>query len=361
MKKVKLGDVCEKASSNFAQKDLDILEGEFPVYGASGLIKYIDIYHQDNEYIAVVKDGAGVGRTMFLPARSSVIGTLQYILPKANIMPKYLYYAMKHLHLEKYCTGATIPHIYFKDYEKEEFSLPDKEMQLRIVSILDRIEKIIEYRKQQIEELDSLAKSRFVEMFGDPIANPMEWDKRSLGKECEIITGNTPSRKVSAYYGDYIEWIKSDNINTPNAILTTAEEYLSEEGLKVGRCVDAGAILMTCIAGSLGCIGNVAIADRQVSFNQQINGIIPRRNNAWFMYVLFELSKKGIQSSINMALKGILSKGQLAEMEFIFPPIDLQNEFANFVEQVDKLKLATQKALDELQLLFDSLMQKYFG
>lgn len=233
--------------------------------------------------------------------------------------------------------------------------------QIRICQLLDKIQNIIELQKQEIHKCDDLIKARFVEMFGDSIANPMGWDKRPLGKECDIITGNTPSRKVSAYYGDYIEWIKSDNINTPNALLTTAEEYLSEEGLKVGRCVDAGAILMTCIAGSLGCIGNVAIADRKVSFNQQINGIIPRKNNTWFMYVLFELSKKGIQSSINMALKGILSKRQLAEMEFIFPPIDLQNEFAVFVKQVDKLKVTVQKSLDETQKLFDSLMQQYFG
>ena len=247
---------------------------------------------------------------------------------------------------------------YISNYEVKEISI---EEQRYICEKLDTICRIIKLRKGQIAKFDDLIKSRFVEKFGDPFTNPMKWDKWPLGKECGIITGNTPSRKVSAYYGDYIEWIKSDNINTPNAILTTAEEYLSEEGLKVGRCVDAGAILMTCIAGSLGCIGNVAIADRQVSFNQQINGIIPRNNNVWFMYVLFELSKKGIQSSINMALKGILSKGQLAEMEFIFPPIGLQNEFADFVAQVYKSKLAVQKSLTETQMLFDSLMQQYFG
>ena len=198
-------------------------------------------------------------------------------------------------------------------------------------------------------------------MFGDPISNPMGWNKKPLANECDIVTGNTPSRKVPEYYGDYIEWIKSDNINTPNAILTIAEEYLSEEGLKVGRSVDAGAILMTCIAGSIGCIGNVAIANRTVSFNQQINGIVPKRNNTWFMYVLFKLSKGGIQSAINMALKGILSKGQLAEMEFIFPPVKLQNVFGDFVERIDKLKVVAQEALDETQKLFNSLMQQYFG
>ena len=230
-----------------------------------------------------------------------------------------------------------------------EIPLPNFVVQKKVVNVLDIVSSIIENYQQEIQTLDELIKSRFVEMFGDPISNPMGWNKKPLANECDIVTGNTPSRKVPEYYGDYIEWIKSDNINTPNAILTIAEEYLSEEGLKVGRSVDAGAILMTCIAGSIGCIGNVAIANRTVSFNQQINGIVPKRNNTWFMYVLFELSKGGIQSAINMALKGILSKGQLAEMEFIFPPVKLQNEFGDFVEQIDKLKVVAQEALDETQ------------
>ncbi len=175
-------------------------------------------------------------------------------------------------------------------------------------------------------------------MFGDPILNPKEWKRKPLASECEIVTGNTPSRKVPEYYGDFIEWIKSDNINTLNATLTNAQEYLSEKGLAVGRSVESGSILMTCIAGSIGCIGNVAIADRKVAFNQQINGIVPGSNNTWFIYVLFELSKKGIQNSINMALKGILSKSQLSEMKFIFPPVELQNEFGDFAHQVNKSK-----------------------
>ena len=85
MEKVRLGDVCSKDSSNIAQKDLDNNDGTFPIYGASGFIKNVDFYKQEKEYIAVVKDGAGVGRVMKCPAKSSVIGTMQYILPKENI------------------------------------------------------------------------------------------------------------------------------------------------------------------------------------------------------------------------------------------------------------------------------------
>ena len=261
---------------------------------------------------------------------------------------------------DKNCSGATQKAITNAGLEKIVISVPDLEQQTAFVEQMDAVRNMIVYRKEQLKKLDELVKSRFIEMFGDPVTNPKGWDKRKLSNECDIVTGNTPSRKNPEYYGDYIEWIMSDNINTPNATLTRADEYLSQSGLEVGRYVDAGAILMTCIAGSIGCIGNVAIADRKVSFNQQINGIIPKANNTWFMYVLFELTKKEIQSSINMALKGILSKGQLSEMEFIFPPIDLQNEFATFVEQTDKLKFEVKEALEKLETLKKSLMQQYF-
>ena len=109
--KVKLGDVCSKASSGVAQKDLENNIGSYPIYGASGFIKNVDFYQQDKPYIAVVKDGAGVGRVMKLPAKSSVIGTMQYIIPHKDVNVSYLAYALEHMNLSKYYLGAAIPHI----------------------------------------------------------------------------------------------------------------------------------------------------------------------------------------------------------------------------------------------------------
>ena len=116
--RVKLGDVCERGSSNLKQSDVCEMKGDYPIYGASGYIGNVDFYHQEKPYVAVVKDGAGIGRTTLHPAKSSVIGTMQYLLPKENVLPEYLFYVVSYMHLEKYFTGATIPHIYFKDYKK---------------------------------------------------------------------------------------------------------------------------------------------------------------------------------------------------------------------------------------------------
>lgn len=359
-KYVLLKEVCGKASSNIAQKDLAECDGIYPIYGASGYIKSVDFFQQAKDYIAIVKDGAGIGRAMKLPAKSSVIGTMQYILPNDNINISYLYYAICSMHLEKYFSGATIPHIYFRDYQNEQLPLPTLEEQVKIANVFGRIDYFIKKEKEQLINLDKLVKSRFIEMFGDPVTNEKGWVKVRLADKCCIITGNTPPRANEKYYGSYIEWIKSDNI-TSSMYLTKAAEYLSEEGLAVGKKVESGSVLMTCIAGSLKSIGNVAIADRPVTFNQQINAVVTNEQNTLFMYEQFKLTKEYITCDVNMALKGILSKGQLSEKQFIFPPIELQNQFADFVAQVDKSKLAIQQSLDELETLKKSLMQQYFG
>ena len=238
--------------------------------------------------------------------------------------------------------------------------LSDIEQQRLALTTIHHAKNALDSRQAQLTKLDELIKARFVEMFGDPVTNPFNWPTVELGQRCEIITGNTPSRAEPENYGTFIEWIKSDNINTPSTFLTPAQEYLSEVGFQKCRFVESGSLLMTCIAGSLNCIGNVAVTNRRVAFNQQINAITPTCDNVLYLYWLMILSKPAIHKTINMALKGILSKSQLSSIKFPFPSIECQNQFAAFVAEVDKSKVEVQKALDQTQLLFDSLMQQYF-
>lgn len=200
--RVKLGDVCERGSSNLKQSDVVELKGDYPIYGASGYIGNVDFYHQENSYVAVVKDGAGIGRTTLLPAKSSIIGTMQYLLPKDNVLTEYLYYVVSYMHLEKYFTGATIPHIYFKDYKNEEFNLDSVDKQRKIVDVLGKCESVIELRKNELQLLDNLIKARFVELFGDPVLNPYEWAKPELSDLADLKIGPFGSL---LHKEDYIE------------------------------------------------------------------------------------------------------------------------------------------------------------
>lgn len=346
----------------------------------SGYLDLEDVRYLDDEAYLKYKDKYSPQKGDILLCNIGTIGTslvlnqdnkflIAWNLFKLKInkelyVPEYIKYYLEKLRMMNYfdrlLTGGTVKFINKTKMGEIKIPICNIDEQYRIAKILDKSQELIDKRKAQIEYLDELIKSKFIEMFGDPVSNPMNWEKKRLADECSIITGNTPSRKVEDYYGDYIEWIKSDNITNAGIYLTTAREYLSEKGLKVGRSIDGNSILMTCIAGSIKCIGNVAIANRKVTFNQQINGIEPLKNNVFFMFQQFNLSQKYIQSTINMSLKGILSKGQLSELEFIFPPIEKQNEFAKFFNQVDKLKFEMQESLTQLEDNFNSLMTRAF-
>lgn len=243
----------------------------------------------------------------------------------------------------------------------ESIDVPNFEEQANIIRNISIIYSAQSKDKKLLDLFDELVKSRFVEMFGDPESNSKNYVKKKLKETCNIVTGNTPSRSVSEYYGDYIEWIKTDNILTDVFNPTTAAEYLSEKGMKVGKTVKKGAILMACIAGSVTSIGKVCITDRMVAFNQQINAIIPKEYNVFFLYVMFRLSKEYLVKDINMTLKGIISKSKLEEKSFIVPLMKYQEQFGEFVEQTEKSKVEIQKRMKLYTELIHKKMNEYFG
>lgn len=285
------------------------------------------------------------------------------LIPNEEIHPDYLFHFMPSAlkRIEDQTPFATVKHLSAKQLNAIAIHLPSMEQQKNIANQLETVDALISLRKQQITKLDELVKSRFVEMFGDPKDNPNGYAKRQLKETCMVITGNTPSRAVSEYYGEHIEWIKTDNIVSGLINPTPAVESLSEKGMAVSRTVEKNSILMACIAGSITSIGRVCVTDRKVAFNQQINAIVPDGYNVLFLYVLLQISKEYLVEEINMALKGILSKSKLEEKSFIVPPMELQEQFATFVKQTDKSKLTIQHSLAKLETLKKSLMQKYFG
>jgi len=263
------------------------------------------------------------------------------ILPSEKIKCKYLYYFFlaNIAILEAGFKGAGLKHTsknYISNIELN--NIPSLVEQEKIIAILDMANQVVHNLREEITTLDTLIKARFVEMFGDTKSNPLGFEKRPLAETCTVITGNTPSRSVPEYYGNSIEWIKTDNIITGQLYPSQALEYLSDEGVKVGRTVEKGAILMACIAGSVASIGKVCITDRRVAFNQQINAVVPQKYDSLFLHTMFQLSKEYLVEDLNMALKGILSKSKLESKEFIVPPMKQQKKFAAYVTQVDKSK-----------------------
>lgn len=332
MVRVKLEDVCERGISNLKMSDVTDLSGNYPIYGAAGYIGNVDFYHQINPYVAIVKDGAGIGRAMLCPAQSSIIGTMQYLLPKKNILPRYLYYVVKYMHLEKYFTGATIPHIYFKDYKNETFNLEALERQKEIVTVLEKCEKVIEYRKRELNELDSLIKARFVEMFYEKGYPVLKWN------DVFITTTGKLDSNASVEKGAYPFFTCSKEL------LRIDTYAFDQEALLL-----AGKYDVKYYAGKFNAYQRTYVLSLKENWSYRL-----------FQYQLEDKLEYLQQQSLGGLTKYLTLK-ILGELEFVIPPEELQSEFEIFVTQVTKSKVAVQKALDETQILFDSLMQEYFG
>ena len=339
--KVKLGDVCDKGSSNHKQSDVINQNGQYPVYGAAGLLGNIDSYHQDKPYVAVVKDGAGIGRVTLQPGYSSVIGTLQYLLPKENVLPEYLYYVTKHMHLEKYYTGATIPHIYFKDYKNEKFNLDAIEKQQRIVDILKKIENIIESRQQELQKLDDLIRARFVEMFGDPVYSAID-SKIELSDICEKITDGEHGSVARVANGH--PFLNAKHILKTGFIDWKTITYIGDEDHQriYKRCnPEKGDILLT----TTGTIGNVAIMPEceEVSMDRGITLLKINRHKVTSEFVAEMLKHPSIQmamgANVHASAIGHLFMNKVKKLPAILPSMKKQIEFTTFVQQIDKSKL----------------------
>jgi type I restriction enzyme M protein len=142
-KESKLGDVCLKNSSNISANALESSFGDYKIYGATGFLQNVDFYREEEPYISIVKDGAGVGRTLLCEGKSSVLGTLDILKPKGANDINFLFAILNNIRFEKYITGSTIPHIYFKDYSKEKILVPTPEEQNKIGHFLAMINRLI--------------------------------------------------------------------------------------------------------------------------------------------------------------------------------------------------------------------------
>ena len=359
----KLGDVCKKGTSNIAQKDLEGHSGIYPIYGASGFITNVDFYQQENSYIAVVKDGAGIGRIMKLPAKSSVIGTMQYIIPNDTVDISYLAFAMEHMNLSKYFTGATIPHIYFKDYQKEELPLPPLDEQRKIAAVLDKVSSLIAKRRQQLDKLDELIKARFVEMFGDPVTNPNQWEKVPLSDLADVRIGPFGSL---LHKEDYIagghplvnpSHILDDKIVVDKKLSVSEQKYAELEPyhLKIGDVV----------MGRRGEMGRCAVVQYEGLLCGTGSLLIRTKGNVTADYIQkiisFPSFKKTIEDMAVGQTMPNLNVPIVSNFQIIKPPLQVQKKYYQFVEQTEKIKTTISKSLEKLETLKKALMQEYFG
>ena len=269
-----------------------------------------------------------------------------------NANYKYLYYAL---------LNAKIPNTgynrHFKWLKQLKFSCPDLDRQKSIVNILDNIKIVIDFRTKQLEKYDELIKARFVEMFGDPNCN-----KNNLVKISDIgllMSGGTPPRKEVNYFNGEIRWYSAGELNS--LYLGDSIEHISSKAIE-----ESSAKLFKKSTLMIGMYDTAAfkmgILTEESSSNQACANLQPSdRYNVIWLYYLFDIMKPKFLNERQGVRQKNLSLSKIKGFMVPYSETELQNQFADFVKQIDKSKFVVQKSLDKAQLLFDSLMQEYFG
>ena len=283
---------------------------------------------------------------------------------KVYVDKLYFVYAVKHnLKLMELKThGATMKHIVKKDFDNVMIPFPNLNKQVEISRILKCAEDIIEKRKEELTVLDDLIKARFVEMFGDPICNPNGYPVKNFEDISVLITDGEHATPRRTEKGIYL--LSARNILNHALQLENVDYIDEDEYVRIGKRVipKEGDVLISC-SGSIGrccvvpedfkfqMVRSVAL----IRFNETINPVF-----AEWLITTDEIQRQIIKSATQSS-QANLFQGKIRKLHGYIPPIELQCEFADFVQQINKSKVVVQQALDEAQTLFDSLMQKYFG
>ena len=340
-------------------------KGEYPYYGANGIQDYVADYIFDDELVLLAEDGGNFGSkdrpiAYRVSGKCWVNNHAHVLKPKDCIDVDYLCYSLMFYDTTGIVNGATRQKLTQAAMRQMTIPMVSMEQQKDIVLKLNKVEDLISQRKEQLNKLDELVKSRFVELFGDININDKGWDIESLGNLCDISRGGSP-RPIENYLGGDVPWIKiGDATKGDNVYLHATKEHIIQEGVKKSRLVKKGSLIFANCGVSLGFA-------RIITFDGCIHdgwlameNIDNRLDKVFLLQALNQMTEHfraiapaGTQPNLNTAI-------MKAYMQII-PPIELQKDYIAFVEQTDKSKLAVQQSLEKLETLKKSLMQQYFG
>lgn len=326
-----------------------------------------------NDDVVVAKDGSYLKTAFVIKGNPEItlLSSIAILRPKIDsVVPEYLSYFLKSDAVYRtvslnYITGTALKRIILKGIRKIEVDLPDIGEQEQRAQRLSKVDYLCQLRKQQLAKLDELVKARFVEMFGEPVSNPMGWEKKKLQDVCYKLTDGTHFSPESYDEGDYkyitAKNIKSDGFDfsnityVPESVHRTIYERCNPElgdVLYIKDGATTGIAMVNSLEEEFSLLSSVALLkqNRKVIDGRFLCGVL---NNAE-MY-------KSIRSNMGGAAITRLTIAKLQKIMVIVPPLPLQKQFAAFVERVDQQKQTVQQSLEKLELMKKALMQEYFG
>ena len=393
MKKYRIGELGEIFTGNTpSKKNNEFYESEDIMFIKPDILSSnITIIKQANEYLSekarekarIIPKGSllvscigNIGKLGINIEEVAFNQQINAIVHNSKISSsKYLAYLLKYNQkkLESIANAPVVPIINKSQFSDFELSIHEElEIQSKIVEILDKAQELIDKRKEQIKTLDELVKSQFIEMFGDPINNPMGWQVKKLKDiSTKILSGNTPKGGSEVYVDSGIMFFRSQNV-WKNKLVLDDIAYIDEDthNKMLKSSLKHRDILITKTGrintenSSLGRAAMYLGKDDKANINGHVY-LIRLKEEILNEFILFILTSKEYRGYIRSVCVGGIDKRQLnkehiEDFPIIFPPIEQQKEFVTYVKQVDKLKFEMEKSLKELEDNFNSLMQKAF-
>ena len=350
---VKFAEVLEiKNGKN--QKQVEDADGKYPIYGSGGIMGWATDYICPAKTVIIGRKGT-INNPIYVDSPFWNVDTaFGLVADKSILHPKYLYYFCKHFDFLALNTTVTIPSLTKANLLKIDIPVPDMDEQQYVVRVLDDVENLIEIKTKEKFELDNLVKSRFIEMFDG------KYKMVKLGDVVKTTSGGTPSKAHPEYYENgTIPWLTSGEVNA--GIITSVKNHITDIGMKnsSAKMVPANSVVIAMYGATAGVTGLIRL---DTTTNQAVCSILPsERFVPEYLYYAVASKKEWMISQCQGGGQPNISQGIIKNMDVIDAPIEEQIRFATFVKQTDKLKLAAQKTLSELEILKKSLMQKYFG
>ena len=380
MKKVKLGELGEIYTGNTpSKKNKEFYNSNDIMFIKPDILDFdINMIAESNEYISekardkarivpknslLVSCIGNIGKLGINEKETAFNQQINAIVHNEKIVSsKYLAYLLKYNQkkLESIANAPVVPIINKTQFSDFEVLIHKNiEIQNKIVEVLDKAQYLIDKKIEQIYLLDELVKSRFIEMFGDPVSNDKKFKKLKLSNLGEWKTGGTPSRAKKEYYNGNIPWLSSGELNDKYCF--DSKEKISELAIEESnaKIIEKGSLLLgmydtAALKSTINCIScscNQAIAYSKL--NENIS-------NTVYVYYSIQISKEYFKSQQRGVRQKNLNLSMVKNLEIPIPPIEFQNEFAAFVEKIDSIKAAAEKSLEQLNDNFNSLMQKAF-
>jgi type I restriction enzyme, S subunit len=353
------------------QKQVVCDDGKYPIYGSGGIMGYANDYICKAETVVIGRKGS-INKPIFAETPFWNVDTAFGLYANSEkLNSKYLYYFCEKFDFEKLNTTVTIPSLTKSNLLNVEIPLPNLEKQKQIVELLDKVTSLIFLRKQQLSKLDELVKARFVEMFGDSVANTKNFPSTTLETVMTVFPQNglykpqtdyvqddtgIPILRIDAFYNG-----KVTNWNTLKRLIcseTEIDRYLLKENDIVINRVNSIEYLGKC-AHIVGLKEKTVFESNMMRFHmdeKKVNAVYVTEvlcTEDIYRQILRRAKKSVNQASINQE--------DVKSLEILVPPLSLQNQFAAFVERVDQQKQTVQQSLEKLELMKKALMQEYFG